>query len=189
MPSKSFALLLVVALAGVAAAPLSAQSLADVARKEEVRRKAIKQPTKVVTNKDLGSVPAIPPAQAQKAPGSAAVPAVEKDEPAKDAKDGQKPEGDTEKGQAYWVGRLKDLRTEGDRDQTLADALQTRVNSLLTDYVSRSDPAQRAVIERDRQKATGELEAVKQHIQKNKKAIADLQEEGRRAGVPAGWLR
>src|SRR6266446_5036063 len=37
--------------------PLRAQSLADVARAEEARRKAVKQPSKVYTNKDLPSVP------------------------------------------------------------------------------------------------------------------------------------
>src|ERR1700686_1227727 len=37
--------------------PLRAQSLADVARQEEARRKEIRQPAKVYTNKDLVSVP------------------------------------------------------------------------------------------------------------------------------------
>jgi hypothetical protein len=30
---------------------------------------------------------------------------------------------------------------------------------------------------------------LKQAIESDKKAIADLEEEARRAGVPAGWLR
>ena len=40
-------------------APVAAQSLADVARQEQERRKAIKETAKVLTNKDLGAVPAI----------------------------------------------------------------------------------------------------------------------------------
>src|ERR1700722_2972623 len=43
------------------AAPLRAQSLADVARQEEARRKEIRQPAKVYTNKDLVSVPSPSP--------------------------------------------------------------------------------------------------------------------------------
>ena len=39
------------------AAPLAAQSLAEIARQEESRRKEIRQPAKVYTNKDLAKVP------------------------------------------------------------------------------------------------------------------------------------
>jgi hypothetical protein len=65
--------------------------------------------------------------------------------------------------------------------------MQTRINSLNADFVNRDDPAQRAVIERDRQKALAELGRLKQGVLDTKKAIADLEEEARRAGVrPAG---
>ena len=36
--------------------------------------------------------------------------------------------------------------------------MQTRINALTTDFVNRDDPAQRAVIEHDRQKALAELD-------------------------------
>jgi hypothetical protein len=55
--------------------------------------------------------------------------------------------------------------------------------------VNRDDPAQRAVIADNRQKSLAELDRVKSEIEKNKKAIADIEEEARRAGVPPGWLR
>ncbi len=84
---------------------------------------------------------------------------------------------------------MNELRTQLQRDQTYVEALQTRVNSLSADFVNRDDPAQRAVIANDRQKATAELERLKAQIEAGKKAIADLEEEARRAGVPAGWLR
>ena len=45
---------------GGSAYPVKAQGLGDVARKEEERRKDIKAPAKVYTNKDLGSVPDAP---------------------------------------------------------------------------------------------------------------------------------
>jgi len=34
-----------------------------------------------------------------------------------------------------------------------------------------------------------ELERLKKEIQQQTKAIADIEEEARRAGVPPGWLR
>ena len=67
--------------------------------------------------------------------------------------------------------------------------MQSRINALTTDFVNRDDPAQRAGLERDRQKAVGELSRLKQQVEDGRKAIADLEEEARRAGVPPGWLR
>ena len=84
---------------------------------------------------------------------------------------------------------MKALKDKLARDTTFADALQTKVNSLTTDVVNRDDPAQRAIVERDRQKAVADLARLNQDVTAGKKAIADLQEEARRAGVPPGWLR
>jgi len=84
---------------------------------------------------------------------------------------------------------VRDLNTQLDRDETFASALQTQVNSMTTDFVSRSDPAQRSVIEQNRAKALTEFARLQNEIEKDKKAIADLEEEARRAGAPPGWLR
>lgn len=189
MSTRVFSAVLAVwLLAG--ALPLRAQSLADVARKEEERRQKVKEPSKVYTNKDLASVPSSSaPASEPAASGTST------SEPAKDDKskadDKSKPADQKEpaKDQAYWSGRLKQLQTSLDRDQTFAEALQSRINALTTDFVNRADPAQRSVIERDRQKAIAELDRLKKQIVEDKKAIDDLQEEARRAGVPPGWLR
>jgi len=183
-PRVLVALLLVLGFAGRA----GAQSLADVAKKEEERRKKAPEPAKVYTNKDLGAVPASSPAPAPAAGTAAAKPA----EPAKDEKDAKDKDAkdkDAPKDKAYWAGRLKAAQDQLDRDSTFADALQSKINALTTDFVNRDDPAQRAVIERDKQKALAQLAKLKQSVIDDKKAIADLEEEARRAGVPPGWLR
>jgi hypothetical protein len=84
---------------------------------------------------------------------------------------------------------MNELRLQLEREQTYVEALQSRVNALSADFVNRDDPAQRAVIAADRQKAVAELERLKGRIELGKKAIADLEEEARRANVPPGWLR
>ena len=84
---------------------------------------------------------------------------------------------------------MKELQTQLDRDQTFADALQTRINALTADFVTRDDPAQRAQIGRDKQKALDEQARLKQASQTAQKAIADLEDEARKASVPPGWLR
>jgi hypothetical protein len=164
--------------------PLRAQSLGDVAKKEEERRHAIKQPAKVYTNKDLAEVPpATAPAPKTPDQPSAAGGA----EPAKDATKG---EGESKpKDQAYWVGRRKTLLEALDRDTSFVDALQSRISALQTDFVNRDDPAQRAVIQTNLTKALADLDRQKKQITTDQKALADFDEEARRAGVPPGWLR
>jgi hypothetical protein len=178
------AFLTIVAVAA-ASVPLAGQTLADVAKKEEERRKTVKSPGKTYTNKDLGSLPPGTPAPPPAQPAAAA----SADTAAKD-KDAEKTgEKEPVKDQAYWAGRMKELQTQVERDQTYVDALQTRVNSLATDFINRDDPAQRSVLSGERQKALGELDRLKKQIEAGKKAIADLEEEARRANVPPGWLR
>jgi hypothetical protein len=174
---------LVTPLAGLVE-PAAAQTLADVSRREEERRKQSKE-GKVYTNKDLhpvSAVPAPPPAA-----GDTAAAAKEGGQTA-DAKPAEpKPAG--QKDEAFWRGRMKELRTELDRNKTYLEALQSRVNALNTDFVNRDDPAQQAVIGADRQKALDELGRLKSTMAQTEKAISDLQDEARRANVPAGWLR
>src|SRR5206468_790867 len=93
------------------------------------------------------------------------------------------------KDQKYWSDKMKSLREQLDRDQTFLDAIQNKINSLTTDFVNRDDPAQRTVIEQNRQKALSELARLQKAIADDKKAVTELEEEARRAGVSPGWLR
>jgi hypothetical protein len=76
-----------------------------------------------------------------------------------------------------------------ERNRTLADALQSRINALSTDFVNRDDPIQRATIVADRDRALAELERLRKQLIVDEEAIAELQREARRANVPPGWLR
>jgi hypothetical protein len=179
-------------IGGLAALPAAAQSLADVAKKEADRRKNVAEPAKVYTNKDLSPVPAgSPPAQGATAPDDSAKTADgDKKADSKSAdKEAAGADKETVKDQAYWAGKLKTLQDKLARDQDYADAMQTRINSQTTDFVNRDDPAQRAVIEQNRQKSIAELARLNKSAEDTKKAIADFLEEARRAGVPPGWLR
>jgi len=175
--------------AGGLVVPARAQSLAEVAKKEEDRRKTVPSPSKVYTNKDLAPTPAgSPPPPAVSTTPSSPDSAKSAPEDSKTAaKDGA--EKGPVKDQAYWAGRLKALQDKLARDQDYADAMQTRINSLTTDFVNRDDPAQRAVIETNRQKSLAELARLTKSVADDKKALADFLEEARRAGIPPGWLR
>jgi hypothetical protein len=164
-----------------------AQSLADVARKEAERRKELKVPPKVITNKDLGA----PSTSSGSADAAKPEPSPkDADDKTKNADGTDKAKDDaTPKDETYWRSRLKALQVTLDHDQAFADALQVQINSLTTDFVNRDDPAQRAVIGQNKQKALDELTRLTKAIADDKKAITDFQEEARKAGAPPGWLR
>ena len=182
------------------AAHASAQSLGDVARREAERRKTVKSSGKVYTNDNLrsesqSSAPAqaaaaqpatpttqVPPSQSGVQTGGTAQPG----QPGAPAQSAQPDETKTE---AYWKQKLTAERDGLGRAQTFAEALQSRINALTTDFAARSDPAQRDVIGANRQKALAELDRVKKEIEQHTKAITDIQEDARKAGVPAGWVR
>ena len=179
--------IMVAALMLCGAATASAQSLADVARQEEARRKAVAGAGKVYTNEALqpepppspGSVPAAPPAPPphrllRPRPTNPRQPAAP---------------GATPKTEAEWKKRIADERDALSRAQTFAEAFQSRINVLSADFVNVDDPARRDVVAADRQKALSELDRVKAEIQAHQKAITDIQTEARKAGVPAGWVR
>jgi hypothetical protein len=190
MRMKIFVLVVLAALVGGSLAPISAQSLAEVARQEEARRRTIRTPAKVITNSDLKPVPipSPPPAPPAAAPSPAAAPAGAEAAPAAPAGGAEAPAGEV-RDQAYWSGRMTGLQTQLSQNQAFAEALQSQIDGLWRDFTSRDDPGQRAVIETNRNRALGELERVKKAIADGQQAITDLQEEARRAGVPPGWLR
>lgn len=186
-------LVVAVALAAVLTSGAPAQSLGDVAKQEEARRKGTatsgKPAGKVYTNEDLRGAPAAasaaqPSASTPSTPSSA-TPAAPADAAKPDTKNEPDPRGD----QATWQKRRQTLQDALDRSKTFADALQSRVNGLTTDFAARDDPAQRSKVATDRQKALTELERVKREIAQQTKALDDLQEEARKSGVPPGWLR
>jgi len=171
------------------AQPSMTRPLADVAKAEEARRQGVKKPARVITNKDLR------PDISKGSPGVTTVTPVTDPTTPANATPGAPAAGappaaaGAKQDQAYWGARMKDARDKLTRSQLFLDSLQTRINSLTTDFVNRDDPAQRAKIETDRQTALAELEKVKKDIDEQSKAITAIQDEARRAGVPVGWVR
>lgn len=168
----------------------SSKPLAEVAKTEEERRQSIRKPAKVYTNDSLRAVPgdAAPSAAASTTSGNATPgkPAVDKPAgPTAPVTDRPK----TDLDEAAWRSRIKAARDSVSRSQLFADSLQTRINSLWTDFVNRDNPVEKAKLEQDRNAALAELEKVKKEIEEQQKAITAIEDEARRAGVPSGWLR
>jgi septal ring factor EnvC (AmiA/AmiB activator) len=89
----------------------------------------------------------------------------------------------------WWRDRMASARKDLDEHQRLAGALQSQIAALTTDFVNRDDPAQRARIQNDRQKAMDSLASMQKQIEADQKAITAVQDDARRANVPPGWVR
>ena len=197
-------------LVACAASRATAQTLADVARAEQERRKAVGTAAKVYTNGSLKAepLPSVPPMPVPPAAGGVPAGGVPPGAPSNTGESAAPKSAPiapaapatpaapgatalpvtlpvTEDG---WRTRIAGLKEGLARNQVLADALQSRIDALLTDFVNRDDPAQRAVVETNRIKALAELDRVRTDIKESQKAITDLEEQARRAGVPPGWL-
>jgi hypothetical protein len=205
--------LLLLAVIGFAVqSAAAAQSLADVARKEQARRKTVKKTAPVYTNKDVrpsdAPADATPPAGAGTAAAAqGATPAAEGEPPAagQETTAGAEGSGEAEGGEqgqasrtdeeqraddeARWRERMREARAALERNQMFEQALESRINALWADFTARDDPAQRAAIDAERKKAIAQRDRVKAEIVAQTKAIADIEEEARRASVPPGWLR
>ena len=177
---------LAIVLAGVlvwpaAATAQSQPSLAELARKEAERRKAVKDTKKVITSKDLpesARKPAAPPTTAQ---GGSASPAGGEQKPA--------PTSDPGAEEASWRNRITQARQALARNEAFLAALQSQINGLSLEFGAAADAFARAKVAEDRDKALAEMQRVKADVELSKKQIADIEEEARKAGVPPGWLR
>lgn len=201
-------LVVLVALVAVLTSGAPAQSLGDLARQEQARKK--ESGGKTYTNDSLrpSPAPATSPAPAAPSPAAGDSKAAKAAGDAKadgtvdaktDVKADAKADGKTDaktarpadpKGDAAsWKKRVQDLQDAIDRSKLFAESLQSRINGLTAEFSAKDDPAQRSTVAADRQKALTELDRVKKEIQQKTKDLADLQEEARRSGVPPGWLR
>jgi hypothetical protein len=162
---------------------VTAQSLGDLAKQEQARRKSVSKSGKVYTNEtlkgagDVGAVVAVPPTPAADTPKTAQTPKPPDETP------------DPKKQESYWRDRVAKAKEGLDRAKMFKDALQSRINGLSADFTARDDPAQRAAVAADRQKALAEFERVTKEIADFEKQLRDIEDEARKAGVPPGWVR
>lgn len=167
-------------------------SLADAAQREALRRQLTPKPTRQLTNFSLppsAFIP-VPDADAKAADQGAADGAAAKDGEKDAAKDATKAAADDNKhDESWWRNRYASAKRQLQDDQNLATALQSRISSLTTDFTSRDDPAQRAKIADDRKTALDQLARMQKQIEDDQKAIDEVMDDARKAGVPAGWVR
>ena len=170
---------------------VAAQPLAEIARQEKLRREALAAKAtaetaapKVYTNSDLRGGGRLTSAVARPVPTSSA-----EGTPATSTAEDTPETPRAPMSEDQWRNRINAALQAQERAQLMVEALQNRVDGLWAEFTSRDDPAQRAVIEQNRQEALDELENTKTEVEELTQQVADIREEARRASVPPGWLR
>jgi hypothetical protein len=193
----------------------SAQTLADLAKKDTDRRRTVKHPAKVYTNDDVqdvkpilpmmendgtGTRPVDPAAAGAQAgggnpdmPGSdsgsakggaAAATAAKGDAAPKPAGTPGVKAGD----ESAWRGRLNAAKEAVSRTQLQLESMRNRAAQLTAQSAAANDQ-NRGTFQKQQQDALQEYDKLRADLERNQKALADVQSEATRAGVPPGWLR
>ena len=168
----------VVLLAIVAWLTTPPASLGEVARREAIRRAFVGP-----------SVASVSTSQLPPTPSPAAVSGLPEPKPVSAAPEPRAEPAEPVRDEAWWRNRMAAARTTLERNQLLADAVQSRINALQTDVVNIDDPAQQALARQNLGRALGELERLQKQIETDQKQIAQIQDEARRQRVPPGWIR
>lgn len=154
-------------------------SLAEIAKKELERRKTVKVPSKVFTDKDVRAL------RAKTRAAELPAPAVETTtagtitaEATVEAKD-----------EAWWRARVALARENILRRAMLAAAVKGRIDALVMAFANSSEPFQRLTLDQDREKAVVELARAQADVELSRTHLEDIEEEGRKAGIPPGWIR
>jgi hypothetical protein len=163
-------------------------SFAEAAQREALRRQLMPKTTRQLSNLNLpASAIVTEESLAAAATDASTVPAKTGDQAAAGAATGGSASASHD--EQWWRDRVASARKDLDEHQRLAGALQSQIAALTTDFVNRDDPAQRARIQNDRQKAMDSLASMQKQIDADQKAITAVQDDARRANVPPGWVR
>jgi len=163
-------------LAIVFAVDCSAQTLADVARRERERQKRLHSQVIVVNGATTTTASTSSTSAAPAPPAEAAKPTGPTDNKGHDEK--------------YWRAQFQKARDDVKRAEERVQILDLRVKDLNSKLLSRRD-----IYNRENQlrpeitAAQKELEEARAQAEQAKRKITDLEDELRRAGGPPGWSR
>lgn len=170
-------------------------SLGDAARKARAQKKDANKSSKIFTNDDVGDLkgtisvignePASTDAKDKSTPATTDKDADKSADKKASGADAKKP---TAKDEAYWRAKFAAARKRLADDSKELDILQREHNLKLTQYSQDPNYAMHEQYSReDLNKTQNEIDAKKQDIDKDKQAIADLEDELRKSGGDPGW--
>jgi hypothetical protein len=161
-------------------------TLGTLARREAMRRQMTGQAKASLSNLSLPEPP--PPAvSSDTSSGAAGDPSMSMAAAVAAAEGGQKP--DEKKDEGYWRERMAKARQALAKDEAALPVAEAKVQGMTTEVVNMDDPARQSKLRQQLMVSMAEVERLKGQIEADRKAIADIQSEARRAGIPPGWIR
>jgi hypothetical protein len=176
-------------LAGGAAA--REQALADVAKQERERRKAIKEPARVYTEADVEKTAPLTTAASREKPAAPGAKAsVASGEPhAKASPDAKDAKAEAPQDEAAWQARIKQASEDLARSRRLLSAMEQQLVVYGIQSANAVAAGKPAPQDGRAQESAGEVERLRAEVEKYSAALAQIQSEARAAGVPPGWVR
>jgi hypothetical protein len=178
----------------VFAVAAQAQSLADVAKDEQARRKSIKHPTRVYTNDDVRDVKPIstmgqePKGQAVGSEGAAGAEGVGEGAGGAGAAKGAGAPTVGGGSEGQWRERMAAAREQLSRARIQLEAMRARVGRLAGASVRAASEAEQSDVQRQQQETLQEYDRLRADVERYERAVAEVEEQARQAGVPPGWL-
>jgi len=163
------------------AVPAGAQSLAEVATKEAARRAAIKEPARVITDKDLPAGTA--PAKHAAGNADSAVPAAWA--ASQEARKKTDEDGHDER---WWSARVEPRVQTLNAATRRLESARARVEEISAAMDRTAGRARAAMVQR-LQRAAADVERRAAEAARARRALEDLEQDARRAGALPGWLR
>lgn len=194
MTTRCFVRTLAIVVLAATTTDVSAQSLAGLAKKaQENSAKTGKetQGAKAYSNGDLKEAP--PPEAAPVKPSDPAsvkeTQDATKSETSSNASSKNEKSDDAKK-EAYWRGRTAPIKARLAEHQARFEEADRRVGALTAEVSGIGVlNTRRGGVESERQRLITEREKLRSDLVADRKALSDVQEEGRRAGALPGWLR
>lgn len=168
---------------------VNAQTIADVARRERARTQP--QSSVSITNANLKKKAVITTTE-EKKPGetqaTAATPAAAAPTPVATPAAAQTAGSTDTRDEKYWREKFDAARTDIRRAENQVALAQLELNSANRDYLTRSyDPDGRGLTAISA--ATQKLDDANKAVAAGRAKLAQLEDDLRRAGAPAGWAR
>jgi hypothetical protein len=156
-------------------------TLGTLARREALRRQMTPPAKTTLSNLSL---PDPPPAAVT---SDVVPPVAAAGDPPPAAEEGQKAE--PPKDEKFWRDRIVKARQALTKDEAAIITAQGKANSLTNQVINIDDPAKQMTLRQQLLTALAEVERLKAQIEADRQAIAAIQVEARKAGIPPGWIR
>ncbi len=179
----------------ISAGAVYSQSLAELAKKEKLRREQVKAQERVITNQDPSkfkpgtvttmAAPAEPAAQ-KAAPEKAAPQKEAAANPAKPVSD--EPTDFQGRPESFWRQTLADARKKIRDLENEANVIILKIAGLQNGFYRESDGFKQQQIQREISKAIFEQDLNKEKLSAAKADLDDLLKDARKSGALPGWM-